>query len=138
MLLEFLTYGWPISATNPVELISTAHNHPSAVTFGGDIKHYLKTELGHGAILGPFQEPPIPSYHCSPLITCQKKGSAHRRIILDLSWPSGAALNDCIVEGEYMGEAKKMSSPHGGFHGELPLTAWARCVHVQNGPGLSI
>ena len=105
MLLQFLTYGWPVSATNPVELISTAHNHPSAAAFGGDIEHYLETELGYGAILGPFREPPFPNYHCSPLMTRHKKGSPHRRVILDLSWPKGAALNDCIPDGEYMGEA---------------------------------
>ena len=38
----------------------------------------------------------------SPILTCPTKGSAWRRIVVDLSWPRGGSINDGIASGEYL------------------------------------
>ena len=40
--------------------------------------------------------PPVYYTHISPLMTWPKKGSEHRRVIMDLSWPIGASIKDGI------------------------------------------
>ena len=50
--------------------------------------HYLKEEVEHGAIAGSFTEPPITNLHVSPFMTRDKSSSEHRRVIIDLSWPT--------------------------------------------------
>ena len=80
-------------------LIPTAINHASARQFEGDIEFYIATELVHHALAGPFREPPVPYLHTSPLMTRPKKDSPHRRVIMDLSWPKEAVVNDG-VQGE--------------------------------------
>ena len=41
--------------------------------------------------------------HCSPLMTREKPGSAHRRVIMDLSYPKGKIVNAEIVKDIYLG-----------------------------------
>ena len=64
--------------------------------------HYIATELGHGALLGPFNGPPTNNCHFSPLMTRVKKDSRFRRVIIDLSWPRGQSVNDGISRTEYV------------------------------------
>ena len=58
---------------------------------------YNHKEKNYGAILGPLKNNP---FSCSitilPLNTVPKKGSEERRIILDLSYPSGPSINDNV------------------------------------------
>ena len=95
-LVKFLEFGWPINYDRASTLVSTWENHASATTYPADIQFYIDTERGHGALLGPFRGPPVPHTHISPLMTKPKRDSAHRRVIMDLSWPIGAAINDGI------------------------------------------
>ena len=67
-----------------------------------DLDFYISTELGHRALAGPFQELPTPQTHLSPLMTKPKRDAAHRRVIMDLSWPMGGSINDGIDTEWYL------------------------------------
>ena len=82
-------------------LKSDPTNHPSAEKFPDHVEHYLKEEMGHEAIIGPFENPPIP-LHTSPFMTRQKSDSTNRRIIVDLSWPKGQGVNDFVCPDKYV------------------------------------
>ena len=101
-LVDFLAYGWPINFDRRVPLQPTGVNHPSATQHSANIDFYIATELGFGALAGPFAGPPVSGSHTSPLMTRPKKGSEHRRVIVDLSWPDGASINDGITSNCYL------------------------------------
>ena len=86
-------------------------NLPSALAHPLDVGHYIATELGHGALLGPFDGPPAATCHFSPLMTRLKKGSRFRRVIIDLSWPRGQSVNDGISRTEYVDSPMTISLP---------------------------
>ena len=96
-LPDYLAFGWPVNYVGGAPLISTPINHATARQFQGDIAFYVATELGHGALAGPFERPPVPNLQVSPLMTRPKRDSQHRRVIMDLSWPRGAAVNDNVA-----------------------------------------
>ena len=101
-LVDFLQFGWPINFDRMSPLCPTYHNHPSADNFDRDVAHYVHTERGHGALLGPFPGPPVANFHVSPLMTRHKKDAEYRRVIIDLSWPKGAAVNDGVDTVNYL------------------------------------
>ena len=84
-----LKFGWPISINRSDPLVATQKPHPSGRDHPVSVNHYIKTELGHEALLGPFDNIPINKLHISPLMSRPKKDSEMRRIVLDLSWPQG-------------------------------------------------
>ena len=53
-IIEFLEFGWPIGIDRGTELQPYHKNHTSALAHPADIEHYIFTELGHLALLGPF------------------------------------------------------------------------------------
>ena len=69
--------------------------------FKDHVDHYIKTEKEHGAILGPFKDPPFP-LHTSPFLTREKSNSTNRRVIVDLSWPLGKAVHDAVHPDKYL------------------------------------
>ena len=82
-VVEFLTLGFLAWFEGPVPDPSTA-NHTSARAHLADII----TEIGHRAMLGPFDHPPFtPWCHLNPLLTHPKKDSTSRKVIMDLCWP---------------------------------------------------
>ena len=110
-LVDFLEFGWPINFDRRSPLIPTPENHPSAKQHDPDIVFYIDTELNFGALAGPFRGPPVTSYHCSPLMSRLKKDSNHRRVIVDLSWPKGFAVNDGIDPSIYVDGPATVSLP---------------------------
>ena len=58
--------------------------------------------------MGPYDKPPLSSFHCSPMLTRPKAGSDRRRVVVDLSWPQGKAVNDF---DSYMGTPFKVKFP---------------------------
>ena len=110
-LVPFLEFGWPINFDRTSVLTSTLQNHASAIQHGEDIQFYIDTELGHPALLGPFSGPPVAPTHISPLMTRPKKGSIHRRVIMDLSWPSGASINEGVDGEWYWGREARIRLP---------------------------
>ena len=101
-LVDYLAYGWPVNFNRASPLCSTYVNHATARAFTTDVGTYIQMELGFGAMAGPFDEPPVPFLHVSPLMTRPKKDSDLRRVITDLSWPPGASINDGIVWDHYI------------------------------------
>lgn len=55
-------------------------------------------------MVGPADDIPfIPWTRISPLMTCPKKESDNRRVIVDLSYPDGQAVNSGIDTADYLG-----------------------------------
>ena len=79
--------------------------------FPNDINTYIQEESSHGAIAGPFEVNPIHNCHVSPMMTKPKPKSHNRRVIIDLSWPKGASVNDGIEKNAYMGSEFKLTFP---------------------------
>ena len=101
-LVDFLAYGWPINFDRRLVLEQSYINHTSARHHDSDVVHYIDTEMGWGALAGPFEGPPVVYFHSSPLMTRPKKDSDRRRVIVDLSWPDGASVNDGIEHAWYL------------------------------------
>lgn len=63
-------------------------------------------------MLGPFKKNPFnTAIHISPLNSLPKKDTAERRVILDLSFPKGFAINDFISKEEYLEEKIEIVFP---------------------------
>ena len=102
-VLAFLHYGFPFGVSDSTKVSTgTVDNHSSALQFADHVDHYLKTELDHNAILGPFKQVPIDNLHYSPMMTRPKAGSSKRRVIIDLSWPHGSSVNDLVCSDAYL------------------------------------
>ena len=71
--------------------------------FPEDVEAYIQEEIGFGAIVGPFSDPPFQEFHVSPFMTREKPGGAHRRVIMDPSFPQGGAVNTNISKDSYLG-----------------------------------
>ena len=63
---------------------------------------FIKKELDFAALLGPFKHTPHPEFHCSPLLTRPKDGDK-RRVIVDLSFGEGDAVNQVTDKTTYEG-----------------------------------
>lgn len=113
-LCDFLEFGWPANYCAERPPLSATENHGSAAAHPEDVADYIKTELRHGALLGPFpaDRPPfIPWFQVNALMTRPKKGSDKRRIIVDLSWPTDVSVNSGIPRDVYQGEPYKLKLP---------------------------
>ena len=108
---DFLEFGWPANYSRQAAFVPTYENHPSAKQFMGDVEFYLNTERGHRAVAGPFRYLPFTRMQISPLMTRPKKDSQHRRVIVDLSWPQGASINDAIDEDWYVDGPARVRLP---------------------------
>lgn len=103
-LCHFLAYGWPLGFYADDIPQTVPKNHPSAIEFPQHIQEFLSTELSFKAIEGPTQAAPFePWSRISPLMTRPKKGTDQRRVIVDLSYPEGAAVNTGIDNADYLG-----------------------------------
>ena len=68
--------------------------------------------LSKEAILGPFEAPPFhPWTQCSPLMTRDKPDGSGKRVIIDLSFPEGASVNDGIQRHDHLGNDAKYTLP---------------------------
>ena len=85
-LPDLLQFGFPLDFHRDSIITSSHANHTSANQFHTDVQAYINEELAHGAMCGPYNDPPFP-VHISPLMTREKQNSAVRRTIVDLSWP---------------------------------------------------
>ncbi|KAI8490524.1 cytoplasmic pattern recognition receptor signaling pathway in response to virus [Branchiostoma belcheri] len=105
-LCDFLEFGWPLGYTSTSPLRPSKRNHNSALVYDSAVDDYIRTEVRLGATHGPFDRPPFEhsSVMTSPLQTVSKRGSNRRRVVLDLSFPPGASVNDGIPAKQYLGE----------------------------------
>lgn len=108
----FLKYGWPVGYHALKPPTSCSNNHPSATLHPTHVQKFIDTELSHGAIVGPFTSPPFtPWTRCSPIMTRPKKETSDRRVIIDLSYPHGEAVNDGISTQDFFGRDISYSLP---------------------------
>ena len=110
---DFLDYGFPIGYLGKIEIGATKiKNHKGATEFPNEVRSYLEKEMAYGAVLGPLQTIPFDEeFRISPLNTVDKKDSDERRVILDLSFPEGSAVNDGIPKNSYLDSAVDLSFP---------------------------
>ena len=110
-LLQLLEFGFPVGFDRNSELQHDIGNHKSATEYPADVLAYLEEEKSFGAIEGPFSKFPIDPCHVSPFMTRPKPNSATRRVIIDLSWPKGASVNDGVNKTSYLGSDFKLTFP---------------------------
>ena len=113
-MIQFMRYGWPANRipNMPAPTINRV-NHSSTVNNPEFVHRYLVSELLVGASIGPFGSIPFKTGNVgvSPLSTRPKRNSTDRRIILDLSFPPGASVNDWTSKDNYMGLDIKLRFP---------------------------
>ena len=105
---DFMEYGWPIGydySKFGFPISDYSRNHKGALLFSVDIDRYLYKERSACAVIGPFSTNPFScQFAVSPLNSVPKADSEERRIIVDLSWPFGTAVNDGISSSRYLDE----------------------------------
>ena len=102
-LIQYIKFGFPLSITSPDNLhVSDIQNHASAINFPEHIQEYLDKECVLCAMLGPVETVNSPHFHSSPLFS-RPKNENKRRVILNLSHPYGASLNDTVTRNEFDG-----------------------------------
>ena len=108
-----LRYGFPMDFKgNSTDLENATVSHSSALQFPEHVTAYLKDELHHNAMYGPFDSKPFGEFtHVSPFITRHKPDSNKRRVIIDLSWPDKASVNHFTSSNCYLGTAFKLHYP---------------------------
>lgn len=125
----FLRYGWPVGYHLETPPVSVQENHESARSYSQHIHHYIDTELAHEAIIGPFKSSPFsPWTRLSPLMTRPKRDSDKRRVIVDMSFPTGEAVNDGISISSIYGRDTTYTLPTvqdlAAIIQNSPSTAW--------------
>ena len=106
VVLDGVCYGFNLQYCGPpLPTKDGIVNHQSATAFYSQVQSYIRVELEHGAILGPFSEPPFSWVHISPMMT-RPKASADlqaRRVIVDLSFPREHNINMGIPHNTIFG-----------------------------------
>ena len=97
-----IKYGFPLDFDRDAHISSEEINHKSATSYPEHVDAYLKEEIDNKAMLGPFETPPIKNLHISPFMTREKSNSDQRRVIMDLSWPSGESVNAGVTPDKYL------------------------------------
>ena len=98
----FVKFGFPLNIDPHANFKSEKINHPSATRYPDHIDHYIAKEKAQGALLGPFTDPPF-HMHISPSMSREKSDSDKHRVIVDLSWSKGSAINDAVNPDTYVG-----------------------------------
>ena len=62
-----IKYGFPLNFDRKGPIVSDKINHKSAVQYPSHVDFYLREEVNHGAMLGPFPYPPPPPPAYRPL-----------------------------------------------------------------------
>ena len=71
-LSDLLEFGFPLDASRDNQFICTEVNHALALRNVHHVQSYIEEELKFNAILGPFDNKPIP-LHVSPLMVRDKQ-----------------------------------------------------------------
>ena len=79
-----------------------SENWPSATQYGEAVENSIRDDLAKSRKLGPFLQPPFENFVVSPLGAFPKKHSPDKyRVIFDLSYPAGKAVNDHISPDKF-------------------------------------
>ena len=101
LTLQLLEFGMPLDCHPGFGVSKAPKNHHSALEFKDAISKYLFKNVQSQAMLGPFEESPIPGLCFSPLMSVPKEVS-ERRVIVDFSFPPGSSINDGIPQATYL------------------------------------
>ena len=101
-LIQFLEYGFPIGLDKDKipTLVPTLRNHGSAYQYFTYLDKFLATGLTRCELAGPFNVPPFPAVHVSPLMTAIKKPDS-RRSVFDATF-GDMSLNTCTPQDTYL------------------------------------
>ena len=112
-IVEWLRFGWPAGRIPTMsEPAKTFMNHKGVKDHPQAMKDYINKEREQDAVIGPFKKIPFRTrVGISPLSTRAKKSSTERRVIMDLSYPRGQAVNDGMIKNNYMGFEIKLQFP---------------------------
>ena len=101
-VLEGLRFGFKLGFSPSQSLKPAKRNKPSAYEHPSVIDEYLATEVSLGRVAGPFASPPVPLLHVSSFGVIPQKGQPGKwRLIVDLSSPGGASVNEGIKPDEF-------------------------------------
>ena len=111
-LLRGFRFGWDVCFLSPPHPKDAQRNLPSADFAKKDVDKYIKQELEHGTLLGPFNpdELPFPVAH-SPIGTVEKPRSETRRTIIDCSQRT-LGINAWISAHLHRGQVWKLTLPN--------------------------
>ena len=107
VVCEYLQFGFPLDFDTRKKLSDKERrNHKGAREYPNFIDKYLERETSAHRIMGPFESNPLSApLIVSPMNSVPKASSTdERRVIVDLSWPHGASVNDGISKDVYLGE----------------------------------
>ena len=91
-----LQTGFRIGFDRGCPLAPTQRNHPSAVQHPEVVHDHLQVEVARGSLVGPLAPSLAALVHTSPIGLVPKPHSDRWRLIVDLSSPDGASVNDGI------------------------------------------
>ena len=76
-------------------------NLPSSTQHPQVITEYIAKECASGHTAGPFPQPPLKAFVVNPLGVVPKKRTGKWRLIMHLSFPAGASVNDGIDVADF-------------------------------------
>ena len=98
-LVDHLECGWVLDYTAAFPPVPTFMNHARADDIVQRVAPVLVLECSLGGMIGPFCKSPFKEwYQLSLLMKRPKKDSSKKRIIMDLSFPLGKAVNAGILK----------------------------------------
>ena len=101
-VLEGLQHGFRFGFRPARRLKGAKKNKPSAFQNPRVIDDCLANEVARCRVAGPFTSIPLPNLHISSFGVIPKKGQPGKwRLIVDLSSPQGASVNDGISSDEF-------------------------------------
>ena len=106
-----IKYGFPLDFNKNSKLTATDTNHKSAVAFPKAVEAYIQDETKIWGHSWPVSSSPFDNFHTSPFMTRDKPGAPHRRVIIDLNFPQGEALNSNISKDQYLGTDFMLTLP---------------------------
>ena len=98
-VLDMVLNGAPVGHNGEI-VAGVYENWPSAYKFQSGVNEYINRHIRSGAIEGPLDVIPR-NFVGSPLGAFEKGSPKKLRIIHDLSWPPGGAVNDHIDKDDY-------------------------------------
>ena len=96
-IMQHIDNGVPIYYDGP-DYCRIYKNWLSCKKLSNDVVKSIKTEVDKGRKIGPFTYPPFSNFVGSPMGAFEKSSHGNRkvRVITDLSWPPGEAVNSFI------------------------------------------
>ena len=98
-IINGLQYGFDIGFQG-LSTSTRPKNLRSAIDNKDKVSLAINKELCRGHTAGPFQSPPFPIVHCSPIGAVIKKDNTCR-LVLDLSQPKGFSINEYILKEDF-------------------------------------